>query len=1416
MSLWDSLLKRFKKNRESEISVPTEETSAEEVPALTMRDLPEKSLDSVPEARWPPFPRAVEAVTSRAIIDSQAELIRSLCRVTPLSEKEIDAVLLPCIVSLAEFVHLLPASQYDHHMGTGGLFGHSLEVAYYAVNGAKSRIFDVTESPEKAHLNRSRWILAAALCGLVHDIGKAVTDIIVTSESDQEVWYPRQETLAHWLRRKKLASYYVSWKQNRENNRHQTASVEYAHAIIPQATYSFLSAAGNIRIEQEIRDAVLNSAASKGHPLCELLSMADVYSCKVDKERRKGIDPKSFYVSSPVAESVVDCLRDLIKDGTWKVNEPGGRVFVTTAGCFVVWTHLDDLINRLVAKDIKAVPREPNVLADILIDHSVAVPPPDELTTTEGRYWSICPICSANGFLTTLRIDDAKRLYASGIPPIPIVAMVRGLELSEDEKASWIAKNGSLPVARKPDEAAEEDAYIAGLMAAADQEVRSEVNRDKDEIYQWLGLMPAEDIPDDEDEEAGEMPEEEVPDYLLDAPPPDLADYAASLRDSAAKSVADTDESASETKTQKNDKIESKKDPNRPPYLEQSVNNDCKSNSDSESNDASIGDAFLSLMPGGMKSKGKNLSSDERIRNRTEPTLGATDAQRNDEPCKSVPASAPDTEAAVNGPEQTGTEALQRGSEASVPASKETRGATDAQFTRNCAEKLSCLENLSELSGKADFSPRNGSSKDVKRIFRDFAASSMPKRNALLAKIRSSRKRVSSAEDASGVNGNTRTVPVLSAGKAESSTGETFQKVQPVELFVADPRQVTVSQGASAEDVGNASERSVGAKKVPSKKTESHQCLGSKSFKGSATDAQHIKPRRLQSEADALKAGYYPGEAYFFPEEVFQKSVAAQPWDPNSPLLPKSDGSPVAQFELSKSKLVNAENTEDSRKSISGADKLSSAVAQGDISEKVLIEGATDAQLQFSCDQDAASDPSYFPDDGFTSDPFSAENPEFEEEIRFGTDDVDVCQSCSSENLPPPPSSADYTGYAGIDDEDRYGEDIASMQLEAAALLSVEVPDGEGIENGWDDTRSRCADASAAPRNTAANVSSFNGKDSETIAEYIPDMPDCTIPVQSAPVTADATAENCAIQGTRSSRKDGRKVQPVELLRSRDMQKQAGGKKKKEKAAKTARFGQQIPPDTDTGSNKLSISFFDALSAAADSSDLAPVSSSSEKGEGSRPKSDFRQVKPSSTVVESGENVTSSVVDTEEDDFGSSLMPDSRFTEPSGKRRGANRGNAGKKSGGLETSVSIETDKSDKPKKKAIVPSDGVLPKTNETLGKKKKRVQKSEKVKAGKQTETAEKPKALSKELRLKAMFEEMKRQMSAGSGPWISEPILPDKLGMRTSADGFVKAAEKEGIPLFLIGTVIVGYQPPPILAWDPKRREFILKNREIPRTE
>lgn len=1370
MSLLDSLLRRFKTGKSPQKTATVIQPGEKDAPYRTMRELPEKSLNSVPEARWPPFPRAVEAVSSRAIIDSQADLIRSLCRVTPLSEKEIDDFLLPCIVSLAEFVHLLPASQYDHHMGTGGLFGHSLEVAYYAVNGAKSRIFDVTESPEKAHLNRSRWILAAALCGLVHDIGKAVTDMVVTSESDQAVWYPRQETLAHWLRRKSLSSYYVSWKQNRENNRHQTASVEYAHEIIPQATYSFLSAAGNTRIEQEIRDAVLNSAASKGHPLCELLAMADVYSCKVDKERRKGIDPKSFYVSSPVAESVVDGLRDLIKDGTWKVNEPGGRVFVTTRGCFIVWTNLDDLINRLVAKDIKAVPREPNVLADVLIDHNVAVPPPEELTTTEGRYWSICPICSANGFLTTLRIDDAKRLYASGIPPFPIVAMVRGMELSEDEKASWIAKNGSLPVVKKPEEAAAEDAYIAGLMADAELDAGSDQTAEDDEVYRWLGLMPAEEIPDDEDEDAADALAAEVPDYLLAAPPPDLQDYAASIRAHASVKETKDAQSAAEFKntTPSTSSDASITDSNNQYQLYNNHNNDYVIYKKDKSNDAHFGDSFLGLMPGGAKAAKKIKTAERTREERNEPKLGNADDKRQNQP-GNLPA-------------------------APQKAAETAAGATDAQLTREKSDVLTSLGNLGELKDAAAVSVQYRDSKDAKNSFRNFIESAMPKRTNILATIRLDRKtRDNPDAPASEADLPDRSEPVLNAAGQKSSAGETSGKVQPVE------HSASVADMAASE-----AEAKVAVKGHATESAADPKSRSGRDFQNSATDAQqqrHVqqKPVRLQSEADAVKAGYLPGEAYFLPEEIFPKSAVPAPWDPNSPLLPKSDGSCVPAVGTTTNAGANAENSTVASNVNSRSEQINKTVEQ-EVKPKIeASECATDAQHQ----------PQFvpaFPDEGFKDEPFSAENPEFEEDIRVGR-----APDVVSQELPmsvPPPSPEDLAAYAESGANAGDGEDGAwgerdGFSEDQAGLCEADAPSEEAA----------AAIAEYLP-GESADLSESGSADPDVIAEYIPDLP---LPDVEDEDNDSSEADSQDSQDSQNSRngqdgqdcQDKQKVQPAELVQpvqpvQRVQPALSAGKRKtgsrestKPNAEKKAAFaplvGQQRTGDPHTSSAKATV-----FPSEAHRNDPAKTAepSSPDKEKGRRPNAAFAAGDASGRESAVRNEAPSSSAGMPENEFSALLMPDSRFTGPSGKRRSAKRS-------GSTSARSAEASPFGPAGTPCVHPED-FLPNTS---GKRKR----GRTVNAG---ENAAKPKPVSKELRLKAMFEEMKRQMAAGEGPWITEPILPDKLGVRTSADGFIKAAEKDGIPQFLIGTVILGYQPPPILAWDPDRREFILKNRQMPR--
>ena len=117
----------------------------------------------------------------------------------------VSKYLLPVITNVAHFVHLLPASQDDHHQGYGGLFTHSLEVAFEAANLAKNTIFDRVSPPKEIQWNRRRWILICVLAGLVHDIGKPYTDLEVTTGPDEggKSW-KKSLPLLDWLRQEHI------------------------------------------------------------------------------------------------------------------------------------------------------------------------------------------------------------------------------------------------------------------------------------------------------------------------------------------------------------------------------------------------------------------------------------------------------------------------------------------------------------------------------------------------------------------------------------------------------------------------------------------------------------------------------------------------------------------------------------------------------------------------------------------------------------------------------------------------------------------------------------------------------------------------------------------------------------------------------------------------------------------------------------------------------------------------------------------------------------------------------------------------------------------------------------------------------------------------------------------------------------
>lgn len=375
---------------------------------VSIADLPLKSDSSVLDSRWPPFPRAVQVLSPKHLINAQAELVRNLCSAIPLSDDEVERYLMPVVWNLACFVHLLPASAHHHHRGLGGLFGHSLETAIFAAQTAKNKIFDYKAKPEDAYMNKARWILACALAGLTHDVGKAVLDIRVYS--DKGTWHPTTGSITEWCRAKGISAYYVAMNEDREHNKHEQASLAYARVIIPRRTYLYLSQTGNSKIEEELHAAI--NGQREGCLVGEILGEADSLSVKLDERRQGTIDPRDKLVTTPLADAIVKAMRSLIKEGTWKINTQDGNVWLTTQGCFIDWSDVSDITKVLAAEGVKSVPHDNSAMASMLLTEGLIEAAPGTVSPDE-RFWSVCPFILKDRTITGVKFRVPVRLIGS-------------------------------------------------------------------------------------------------------------------------------------------------------------------------------------------------------------------------------------------------------------------------------------------------------------------------------------------------------------------------------------------------------------------------------------------------------------------------------------------------------------------------------------------------------------------------------------------------------------------------------------------------------------------------------------------------------------------------------------------------------------------------------------------------------------------------------------------------------------------------------------------------------------------------------------------------------------------------------------------------------------------------------------------
>lgn len=362
--------------------------------------------------RYPPRPEGVPLVSVESLIEQQADIIKQIRQNARLITPERWTLLFDdAIRRYAEFVHLLPASEYDHHRGLGGLFRHGLEVALHSLRFGYDHSQDIGNYPSHNRQLELRWSYACFISGLCHDLGKPLSDITVTNAGG-EPWSPFTESLYQWAARHRIDRYFITYRAGR-HNQHHAFNVRAMRFVIRPEGDLFLSEISPHLI-REVTEAIMGSQTSVA-TLVRYVHNADKLSCDDDKKRNplaaSDTASPAFTSITPAHKYLLDGVRTCIRKGVWTPNQAGGPLWVINRAVYLTWPLVCNDILREIP-DNAGMPRDPDTLAELLSERQITRPfeAPNGMSY---RYWSVLPETSKpNSFpFKAVCFPEAKLFY---------------------------------------------------------------------------------------------------------------------------------------------------------------------------------------------------------------------------------------------------------------------------------------------------------------------------------------------------------------------------------------------------------------------------------------------------------------------------------------------------------------------------------------------------------------------------------------------------------------------------------------------------------------------------------------------------------------------------------------------------------------------------------------------------------------------------------------------------------------------------------------------------------------------------------------------------------------------------------------------------------------------------------------------
>jgi hypothetical protein len=356
--------------------------------------------------KYPPYLKGIPAKTIQDIIDSQKDLLYKIKYLT--EESEWNDYYSKVIFNFIKYAHLLPASESNHHRGIGGLTRHGLEVGYHALYSSEDKVAGNNLFPSDRRNFIKRWRFAIFCAGLCHDIGKPLTDITITSNDGLLIWNPYTGSLYDWLKSGNLSDYNIVWRKGREGQ-HAILGPMIAYQVIGRESMAWISG-GTPELPYDMTEALMGTEG-RSNLIRDMVRNADVYS--VAKDLRELASQSFGDIGLPVERFILDAARRL-SSKYQNVNKKGSMFWIINSDLYLIWPRASSEILDILKKDnIPGIPKDPDTIADILIDRSLAIATEDRASRI--RYWSLSN-CSEMGIAVkqkALKLSSVNLIFDS-------------------------------------------------------------------------------------------------------------------------------------------------------------------------------------------------------------------------------------------------------------------------------------------------------------------------------------------------------------------------------------------------------------------------------------------------------------------------------------------------------------------------------------------------------------------------------------------------------------------------------------------------------------------------------------------------------------------------------------------------------------------------------------------------------------------------------------------------------------------------------------------------------------------------------------------------------------------------------------------------------------------------------------------